>query len=472
MFQNAFQSGPAVEVLYSCDKNPTWSLNKANWKFYEKTVKGYVILIDSHNTKLQIPGSDKLTLSLVQPFLVLQIFILPTQPFTLEIAITDISNSKRRIVFSSASKELTVNPMHARVPNCSFVRGTWANISLDLSHCILSCFGNITFRSLDSIVVSSFCKLRRVFTMRGPLMDTTGMDLKVEGVESIPKNLDFPAGVNFVNQLVTPEVIFPLNEVKDVKMTPKKSEARPPLTTAPLDNLKRTGLRTSSVIKKQGNTTTTFFQRNKKGAMSPRAKEKGSVLVIKPEPCSPKEARTGTAASNRYSRGIEEEKVVKEEDFCENPLESAEDEDLENEPEMKANDFLHLTNYRNTEDVMSNNSIEEEIEVDTYPQEIPDYQPEVYITPDHHYFPNKESVDTGPKPTFFTNGLNQATQYRPFTPPFAGLSSMNNVALTEKNQEGNNEEEEDEEEEAELVYDPVLQCYYDPCTMEYYQVNK
>lgn len=467
MFQNAFQSGPAVEVLYSCEKNPTWSLNKANWKFYEKTVKGYVILIDSHNTKLQIPGSDKHTLSLVQPYLVLQIFIFPTQPFTLEIAITDISNSKRRIVFSSASKELTVNPMHARVPNCSFIRGAWANISLDLSRCILSCFGNITFRSLDSISISSFCKLRRVFTMRGPLMDTTGTDLKVEGVESIPKNIDYPAGVSFVNQLITPEVMFPATELKDVKMTPKKSEVRAPLTTAPLENLKRTGLRTSSVNKKQGNTTTTFFQRNKKGAISPRGKEKAPVQVIKPQPCSPKEARTGTAASNRYSRGIEEEKVVKEEDYCENPLESAEDD--YNEPEMKANDFLHLTNYRNTEDVMSNNSIEEEIEVDSYPQEIPDYQPEVYITPDHHYFPNKESVDSGPKPTFFSNGLDQATQYRPFTPPFAGLSSMSNVVLKEKDHE---EFDDEEEEETELVYDPVLQCYYDPCTMEYYQVNK
>lgn len=296
--------------------------------------------------------------------------------------------------------------------------------------------------------------------MRSPLMDTTGTEQKGEGFESIPKNLDFPGGVTFVNQLITPDVIFPATEAKEVKMTPKKNEARPPLTTAPVEKLKRTGLRTSSVNKKQGNTTTTFFKQKKNGAASPKNTEKNVIQLIGPKPISPKEARTGTAASNRYSRQIEEEKVVKEEDLGENPLESG--EDYENEPEMKPNDFLHLTNYRNSEDIMSD-SIEEVIEIDNVPQENIDYQPDIYVQPDHHYFPQEESVETGPKPTFFSNGLDQATQYRPFTPPFAGLNSMKNVAVKE------NEYEDDA---VELVYDPVLQCYYDPSTMEYYQVNE
>ena len=45
----------------------------------------------------------------------------------------------------------------------------------------------------------------------------------------------------------------------------------------------------------------------------------------------------------------------------------------------------------------------------------------------------------------------------------AGLSSMKNISLPDK---------ENEEEAVELIYDPVLQCYYDPSTMEYYQVNE
>jgi hypothetical protein len=452
MFQNAFQSGASVEVLYSCDKSPGWSINKSNWKFYDKAVKGYVILVDSNNTKLQIPGSDKQTLALVQPFLVLQIFILPAQPFTLEIATTDISNTKRRIVFSSASKDMTVNPMHARVPNSAFVRGTWANISIDISRCMLACFGHSTFRSLDSISISCFCKVRRVFTMRAALMDTTDSNVRTDISEIIPKNLDFPGGVSYTNQLITPEILFPNVETKEVKLTPKKPETRAPLPTAPLEKLKRTGLRTSSVNKKQGNTTTTFFQRKQNGALSPRGKD-----VKPPAPVVPKaEPRIGTAGSNRYGN-IEEEKETKEEEFSENPLED------DCEEESKNHDFLHLTNYRNAEDVLSN-SIEEEIEVDPSPGELQDFPAEIFTPPEHHYFPHEEQRETGPKPTFFTSGINQATQYRPFTPPFAGLSSMKNVSTKLEPAE--------EEEEVELVYDPVMQCYYDPETMEFYQVNE
>jgi Protein of unknown function (DUF667) len=452
MFQNAFQSGPSVEVLYSCDKNPAWSINKSNWKFYEKAVKGFVVLIDSHNTKLTMPGSDKLTLALVQPYLVLQVFIMPAQPFTLEIAITDISNSKRRLVFSSASKDLTVNPLHARIPNSSFVRGAWANISIDLLHCVHACFTHNTFRSLDSIIISSFCKVRRVFTMRNPLVDTTGTDPKAEFAEQIPKNLDFPSGVQYLNQLITPETILPLTiDSIEVKNTPKKVTNRAPLTTAPLDKIKRPGLRTSSVSKKQGNTTTTFFQR-KKDAMSPRVKD--SINFSIPE--SPKKSgRINSSASNRYQGKVEEEKVSKDENFYENPLEVGDEE-------VRPNDFNHLTNYKEFDEVMSN-SIEEEIEIDSGQQENNVYNPDSYVHPEHNYFPHEELEEEAPKPTFFSNGMNQATLYRPFTPPFAGLSSMKNVSLPDK---------ENEEEAVELIYDPVLQCYYDPSTMEYYQVNE
>lgn len=450
MFQNAFQSGPSVEVLSSCDKHPAWVINKSNWKFYEKTVKGYIILIDSHTTKLIIPSNDKLSLSLVQPYLVLQIYITPTQPFTLELAITDISSSKRRLVFSSASKDLTVNPMHARIPNSAFIRGIWANISIDLVHCVQACFGHSTFRSLDSITISSFCRLRRVFTMRSPLMDTTGNEVKTEMSEQVPKNLDFPGGVQFVNQNITPDVVLPVFVEAEVKTTPKKNPARPPMTTAPLEKLQRPGLRTSSVNKKQGNTTTTFFQR-KKEARSPRTRE--SIKFVKVE--TPKQSiggRLGSAASNRYHQA-EEEKSLKEE---ENPLEEM------GEDEQSPNEFHHLTNYRDSDEVMSN-SIEEEIETESVHQENNDYNPGVYMQPDHNYFPQESKEEEAPKPTFFSSGITQATQYRPFTPPFAGLSAMKSISVTEK---------ENEEEAVELVYDPVLQCYYDPSTMEYYQVNE
>ena len=109
------------------------------------------------------------------------------------------------------------------------------------------------------------------------------------------------------------------------------------------------------------------------------------------------------------------------------------------------------------------NSIEEEIEIDTVQQEGSDYNPGVYVQPEHNYFPHEHKEEEAPRPTFFSQGISQATQYRPFTPPFAGISSMKNINVAEK---------ENEEEAVELVYDPILECYYDPTTMEYYQVNE
>jgi len=43
------------------------------------------------NCKLQFPKDDKLSLALLQPFLVLQIFIPKGKPFTLELLIADSS---------------------------------------------------------------------------------------------------------------------------------------------------------------------------------------------------------------------------------------------------------------------------------------------------------------------------------------------------------------------------------------------
>ena len=293
--------------------------------------------------------------------------------------------------------------------------------------------------------------------MRSPLVDTTGNEVYSENCEQIIKNLDFLGGVQYVNQLITPDIILPIIvESIDLKATPKKNSGRAPLTTAPLPKMKRPELRTSSVNKKQGNTTTTFFQRKKNGLnSSPKAKE--SARINKPQN-SKQIGKLSSGASNHYHKKSEEEKTTKEEDNSyKNSLQEIRDE------EQQPIDFHHLTNYRDNDEIMSN-SIEEEIEIDSCQQEGDDYNNGFDLQPEHNYFPqelNKE--EEAPKPTFFSQGISQATQYRPYTPPFAGLSSMKNINTSDK---------EIEEEVVELVYDPTLECYYDPTTMEYYKVNE
>jgi hypothetical protein len=77
--------------------------------------------------------------------------------------------------------------------------------------------------------------------------------------------------------------------------------------------------------------------------------------------------------------------------------------------------------------------------------------------------------------------MNQATQNRPYTPPFAGLTMQSSrgailedslADLDEVRQQHEPiEETKEQEEEVEVVYDPVLNCYYDPNTHEYYELS-
>jgi len=60
--------------------------------------------------------------------------------------------------------------------------------------------------------------------------------------------------------------------------------------------------------------------------------------------------------------------------------------------------------------------------------------------------------------------MTAATKYRPYTPPFAGVSARASRIFEEENKNP-------EDDEVEVVYDPVLNCYYDPKTHEYYELS-
>lgn len=204
MFSSVYQGGPVLEVLAAADKSPSWSVNKLKWKIFDKSAKGYIISLDSHTSKLLFPKTEKQALGLIQPYIVFQIYLQPTQSFSLEIGVSDISNTKRRLLFTNSAKEIISTPLHARIPNLCFKRGTWMNLSIDIASFLSSCFAGSTFKSVDSFSVHSFCRVRRVFTMRSPLPDDS---VFLEHAESIPRNFAFPPGVSSLNQLIDTETV-------------------------------------------------------------------------------------------------------------------------------------------------------------------------------------------------------------------------------------------------------------------------
>uniref|UniRef100_A0A8C4P7J3 CFA20 domain-containing protein n=1 Tax=Dromaius novaehollandiae TaxID=8790 RepID=A0A8C4P7J3_DRONO len=123
MFKNQYQGGAFVEIFSAQGKNPgaKWKISgnpSAIWKEYDKEVKGFVFVLEgsSQINKMQLPKEARQTLGLIQQFLTLQIFVPLGQDFSTELLITDLGNIKRRLYLSTVHKELSVTPLHAKIP--------------------------------------------------------------------------------------------------------------------------------------------------------------------------------------------------------------------------------------------------------------------------------------------------------------------------------------------------------------------
>ena len=64
---------------------------------------------------MQIPQNEKLSLGLLQGYLIFQIYLNSTKSFTIQISISNSMNSKRRVLFS-CSKEFVINNYYCRFP--------------------------------------------------------------------------------------------------------------------------------------------------------------------------------------------------------------------------------------------------------------------------------------------------------------------------------------------------------------------
>ena len=132
----------------------------------------------------------------------LQIYIPLGKNLHIEVGITDSAKTKRRLIFHNGAFKDTIvaNPLHARIPIAQFRRNQWLNLSLDIGAFAHHCFKGVNMRSIDLIVVTASCKLRRIFTMKNPLQDDESpelesllLDLAIEeqrdnlGFEHVPK---------------------------------------------------------------------------------------------------------------------------------------------------------------------------------------------------------------------------------------------------------------------------------------------
>lgn len=92
MFKHAFHGGPAVEILTVSGKNPLEKFKTTGTisKTFDSAMKGYIFTLDGQS-KISLPKDEKEMLGLIQPFLVLQIFIPLGKNIHIEVGITDSS---------------------------------------------------------------------------------------------------------------------------------------------------------------------------------------------------------------------------------------------------------------------------------------------------------------------------------------------------------------------------------------------
>ncbi|CBN73816.1 conserved unknown protein [Ectocarpus siliculosus] len=181
MFQSAYQDGDCVEVFSPAGKNPAadWKLSGKVVRMYEKGVKGYVLAVSGGATsKMQLPKAPKSLLGLRQRHLVLQVLTSTShdKPFSLELGLTDTGGTRRRLVLSSSFRALHCTPLHAQIPLVGLERhrGSWANLTIDLVGLTAVCFKADDFRTLDLLAIGPTCRLRKVFTMKEALDDSSG----------------------------------------------------------------------------------------------------------------------------------------------------------------------------------------------------------------------------------------------------------------------------------------------------------
>jgi len=175
MFSHQFQLGETgMEVFSASGKDPTknWKIVGGVHRVYDRTVKGFVFLIDKGiGTCLSCPSnSNESSLGLIQPLIIFQIRCSMSKPLSLEINILDQNNTRHRFHFSTKFRIIDKNELHTQLPLSIISKDKWNNLVINLRKITSQLFRNTQFKVIDSICIYSVCRIRKIFTM--PYLDS------------------------------------------------------------------------------------------------------------------------------------------------------------------------------------------------------------------------------------------------------------------------------------------------------------
>ena len=127
MFSNYYHLGDTIELYNTQNKElfKKWHFIGKHSKLFDPSLKCYEMILSTGNlSKMEIPESKKnakiKTLSLFQGYIVFQLYLFTSKQLSIELAISDTTNAKRRLIFSSNNDNLVINQLHCRIPIFNF----------------------------------------------------------------------------------------------------------------------------------------------------------------------------------------------------------------------------------------------------------------------------------------------------------------------------------------------------------------
>mmetsp|Transcript_2047 Transcript_2047/g.4639 ORF Transcript_2047/g.4639 Transcript_2047/m.4639 type:complete len:818 (+) Transcript_2047:146-2599(+) len=223
-----FQGGPSCEIFSAQGTDPLRKqgvgVSGRVRREFDKDIKSYALVCDGGPTcKVEFPGktATRKSLGLTQRFLAMQIALpASADPFGIELTITDSQRTRRRLVISSAFRNITAHPLHVQLPlgavydaqfgesedlrdDTVVPRGSWLTLCMDMQEIVSSNFPSINFRALEQIVLHGTCRARRLFTLKDQPPGMHGIESGTRILAPIPRQLQFPSTI-----VVNPPTVF------------------------------------------------------------------------------------------------------------------------------------------------------------------------------------------------------------------------------------------------------------------------
>ncbi|KAM4582546.1 protein CFAP20DC [Fundulus diaphanus] len=314
MFRNNYQGGAVFDLFSGQGKDPVakWKLcggPSAIHKEYNKEVKGFVYCLEgsSHTVKMQMPENAKMSLGLIQRFLVLQVNVPERHDFSTELVITDLEHLKRRLYFSTVHKEMSATLLHAKIPFTELKRNIWSTLCIDLASLASELFKG--FLTLDGITLFATCKIRRIFTMK---TDPKVMpDIFLSGAclrEMIPRSFWYPSDVNQITHVLNYDILQKAEVKSDPLSSASVHDQSPTATSTSYRRTKPQGVlqtasgsRASSASPKTGRTSRANLDRMERSVWNSWESNEGSepqltlqeeVFTFSSQPHSPKRGQS------------------------------------------------------------------------------------------------------------------------------------------------------------------------------------